>query len=178
MAYTVTPLRSNVTVRPADDERMLAEAYLRIDEEALTGAVFGGEAPSLSDFLAARKALPAVACYVGERMVGLAWLNSMSRTEAEAKRADVSLAIFDEATSGAERLECGRQLLAWAFEVIGLDVVMALVPEYNRRAQMYLRCLGFGMFGPIPLLASWCGEPCGGWVGALTRKQWLASDGR
>ncbi len=161
-----------LTVRPADSDAVLAEAYWRMSSAGLMRVVFGCQEPSLVQFVEARKSLPSLACYESDDLVGMAWMNSLSEDGGGAKRADVTIVMFRDGLSGAQKALFGRKLLSWAFEILGVDVVLALVSEFNRRAQVYARRLGFSMFGPIPLIASWDGIPCGGWIGALTKARW------
>lgn len=89
-----------------------------------------------------------VFCFVGNEMLGVCWLSECGNN-----RAFVHILFLREAWGRAE--EAGRIVLKYwdGFNVDGVplfDVLLALIPSYNRIAVSYARRVGFTELGEVP----------------------------
>ena len=118
-----------------------------------------------------RTTLPTLMAFRKDVPVGLGWLNSLNRDNPANVKCDASIAFF-AGTSGGEKLKLGRMMVSWVFENLDVNLMLTLSAETHRASVYFVRRLGFQMFGPIPCLTASHGEPCGGWLGAMTRYRW------
>jgi len=159
-------------VVPANQDEVLAHAYLRFQADGLLPMVFSEGETSLRWFLETYRSMHVVAGMDGERLAGLGWLNKIIDMGTAGWKADCGMAFFPE-ISPWSKVRLGELFIDCAFEELNLQGLFGTTPEPNRRALRYAKKLGFQLHGPIPAMSAWEGKICAAYISSMTRQQWL-----
>ena len=160
-------------------ERILAEGYLRLEKEGSCELVYHEGEHSLTWFLTqfVKNQAAILTLCKENRVLGFAWFNYLMKIGAtEYKKAEAGIAFFRK-TSPRDALMTAAMGTEWAFNELGVDVILSVTPEPNKAAVRFFKRLGREPFGPIPMMTCFPDgkggyEPCGAYVSAMTKVKW------
>jgi len=134
------------------DEQVKA-VYRQLVDDGTINVVFYDEVmKSEDDFLTFMKNKDNIVVFPvrDKKLMGVAWLNNLTKNQAFAH-----FALFKEAALKKYTEEIGKEILDYWMNMPGndgplLDVLMGLIPEFNQKALYYIERLGFKRVGRIP----------------------------
>ena len=108
--------------------------------------------------------------------MGVFSLSQMVRSE-RLKRALASFALFRDYWNQRDSDEAGHAGIAYAFDVVGLDVLGGVTPKANRAALSFIHRLGFESVGEVPGFVLYNGERTSAVVSYLDATKWRLRNG-
>ncbi len=172
--------RDELVVAPLISESMLGWTYLRFEREKLLPVIFHESVPSISWFIKTFTENAAIGCFrqaPGKDqadMVGMGWVNSIMEMNGGHRKGEIGMAFFREVKN---TLEYGKLMTTWAFENLNVHALFGTTPAPNRAAVLFVRRMGFQMFGPVEAFATWEGKLCSVWISVMTKEKWEERDG-
>lgn len=169
----------DLALAPYPTEKVLAEGYLRFEQEGTLDSIFHQGPSTLTNFLTQFvKEQQAILTFLkGNQHIGFAWFNYLSTIgNSKAKKAEAGMAFFRKTHPRDALLACAMGT-DWVFEELNVDVMFGVTPEKNKAAVKFFKRLGRDFYGPIPLFTCFPDgnggyEPCGAYVSAMTRGKW------
>ena len=187
LIYSTTVGDSELFVSPYPPDKLLAQAYIRMEDEGLLDTLFHERVPTLSEFLlrfcVERQAI--LACSIKEngvqRLAGFGWFNQSQRIgHLDLVRCEAGIIFFKDCRKLRITTTFGHLMTAWAFSNIKpkgltLDVIFGTTPQPNRAACMYFRRLGWKSIGPLPNYTTYPGfdGPVAVYISFMTRSGWI-----
>jgi RimJ/RimL family protein N-acetyltransferase len=189
LAQQVNSLKSQLLLKSAIGDSLLATAYLRFEIEGQLHHIYHRSVPSLREFLDYHLNPRNVwlACMIrpildnGEpdetriALAGLGWINTITDVtpDGKYKKAEVGMAFFREYQKRGIAGEFTEMLTDYAFDIPGVEALFGTTPEPNRAALIFGRRMGFTQLPPLPLYTCWEGKPCAAIVSYLTKDSWM-----
>lgn len=164
----------NLKVERLVDEDYLAYLYLKLKLDGGLARLFYEGVPAPSWFIQHFRAIPTIGCFTdsGKVLVGLGYADPIAESTCATgrviRRAELGMAFLRHTP---DALSLGRIMMAWAFEVLALDVALGTTPAKNKAALLFRQDLGFRPIGITPLYCVYDGEPCDAALSSITVTQ-------
>ena len=165
-------------VGPPPSQDVLASTYLSWKACGHLDKVFYQGVPSVREFLEWHTNAGTVVIGCWERrtsdvvdFTGMGWINASERMPGLAK-AEVGFC-FNRNVSIFSQAALIRAMITGIFLVSDYESLFGTTPEVNQAAVALVKRTGMRIFGPVPMFASWHGEPCGVFISQADKKTWM-----
>lgn len=183
LAEQINSIGRQLFVMPQLSDDSLAQFYLDLKKQGLFRWVYYMKEPTLTEFLAFHRRTDLV--YLGgmtskildngtmgePELAGIGWLESIQRMPGLSK-GQVGMAFLRKYQRDDTALELARMFIDYAFDKVGVDVVLGTTPVRNRAAVLFSRKLRFREIGVGTRYVSFWGTACDAVLTEMTKDCW------
>lgn len=107
------------------------------------------------------------------KIVGLGWINTLTRVGDHQYKAEVGMGFLREGQVHNLPAEFCEMMLDWGFENLEMVVAYGTTPVKNHAAIAFTKKMGFETIGIAPDYSTWKGEPVDCLLTVMTHDRWV-----